>query len=64
MPGQVDIEGSSAVVVPGPFFQELSSVRGGASFEEDVGDGMGSVCIVGTGLERSLGEAEGFVENT
>ena len=64
VPGQVDVEGGAAVVVPGPFFQELSTVRGGASFEEDVSDGMGSVGVVGTCLERGLGEAKGLVENT
>ena len=63
VPRQVDVEGGTAVVVFGPFFQELCAVTGRASFEEDVSDGVGSVGVVGTGLEGSLGEAQGLVEN-
>ena len=49
VPGEVDVEGGAAVVVFGPLVEELGAVMGLASFEEDMGDGVGGVGVVRVG---------------
>ena len=53
VPCEVDVEGGAAVVVFGPLVEELGAVMGLASFEEDVGYGVGGVGVVRTGLEEA-----------
>ena len=62
VPGEVDVERSAAVVAFEPVAEEVFAAVGVASLEEDVGDRVGGVAVVGSDTERSFGVLEGVGE--
>ena len=58
----MDVEGSATVVAVEPVSKEVGAAVGVAGLEEDVGDGVGCVGVVGPDVEGVLGVSEGVVE--
>ena len=62
VPGEVYVERSAAVVAFEPVAEEVGATIGVAGLEEDVGDRVGGVAVVGSDAQGAFGVFESVVK--